>query len=262
MFLRHQPRGVILFARNIQNPSQLTELTSDLKVVLPQDAVLMVDQEGGRVARLKPPYWPALPPAGELKTSEDAFAHGQALGRMVREAGFTCTAAPVLDLRVLGASNVVGDRAIIGDAKTVGRLGGEIARGILSEGVLPIMKHLPGHGRALVDSHVELPRVADLTQEDLLAFTLNNQLPWGMTAHVVYEQYDALNPGTLSPIVIQDLIRERIGFKGVLISDDLAMGALTGSPVQRVQRALAAGCDVALYCPGDFVGNSAILEAL
>jgi beta-N-acetylhexosaminidase len=262
LFREYQPRGVILFTRNIKDKPQLFDLTADLKETLPQDAVLMVDQEGGRVARLKPPHWPALPPAGSLRTAEEAFAHGRALGAMVREAGFNCTAAPVLDIRVPGASDVVGDRAITGDAATVARLGGEIARGIMAEGVLPVMKHLPGHGRALVDSHIALPRVKELTEDDLLPFIANNSLPWAMTAHVVYEQYDPVNPGTLSSIIIRDLIRGRIGFKGILVSDDLAMGALSGTPAERATRALAAGCDIALYCPGDFEGNRVVLETL
>jgi len=262
LFREHQPRGVILFARNIKDKPQLSDLTAELKETLPPGAVLMVDQEGGRVARLKPPHWPALPAAGSLCTAEDAFAHGRALGAMVREAGFTCTAAPVLDIRIPGASDVVGDRAITGDAATVARLGGEIARGIIAEGVIPVMKHLPGHGRALVDSHISLPRVPALTEDDLAPFIANRNLPWAMTAHVVYEQYDPVNPGTLSPIIIQNLIRERIGFKGILVSDDLAMGALSGAPAERATRALAAGCDIALYCPGDFEGNRAVLEAL
>ncbi len=222
----------------------------------------MVDQEGGRVARLKPPHWPALPAAGTLRTAAAAYAHGRALGVLVKAAGFSCTAAPVLDLRVPGASGVIGDRAITGDAATVARLGGEIARGILAEGVLPVMKHLPGHGRALVDSHLALPRVPELTGDDLLPFIANRDLPWAMTAHVVYEQYDSINPATCSKIIIQNLIRDRIGFRGVLVSDDLAMGALSGTPAERARRALAAGCDVALYCPGDFAGNRAVLEAL
>lgn len=262
LLLAHAPRGVILFARNIQDKEQLTDLIADLKKSLPIDAVIMVDQEGGRVARLKPPGWPALPAAASLRTPDEAFAHGQALGRMVREVGFTCTAAPVLDICIPGASDVVGDRAIAGDAAMVARLGGEIARGILAEGVLPVMKHLPGHGRALVDSHIALPRVPVLIDDDLLPFKANNTLPWAMTAHVVYEQYDAVNPATCSPAIIKNLIREQIGFKGVLVSDDLAMGALTGTPQARVERALAAGCDVALYCPGDYAANRAILESL
>ncbi len=262
LFLRYPPRGVILFARNIDNREQLIDLNASLKNALPPGAVLMVDQEGGRVARLRPPHWPALPPAGALRTAEEAYGHGRALGAMVREAGFTCTAAPVLDIRVPGASDVVGDRAITGDAAIVAKLGGEIARGIIAEGVLPVMKHLPGHGRALVDSHVALPRVRELIEDDLLPFIANKDLPWAMTAHVVYEQYDHLNPGTLSEIIIRDIIRGRIGFKGILVSDDLAMGALSGAPAERATRALAAGCDIALYCPGDYDGNCAVLEAL
>ncbi len=262
LFRDHAPRGVILFARNIIDTKQLTDLTTDLRAHLPPGAVLMVDQEGGRVARLKPPHWPALPAAGTLRTAAAAYAHGRALGVMVKAAGFSCTAAPVLDLRVPGASDVIGDRAITGDAATVARLGGEIARGILAEGVLPVMKHLPGHGRALVDSHLALPRVPELTGDDLLPFIANCDLPWAMTAHVVYEQYDSINPATCSKIIIQNLIRDRIGFRGVLVSDDLAMGALSGTPAERARRALAAGCDVALYCPGDFAGNRAVLEAL
>lgn len=262
LFRDHAPRGVILFARNVRDKPQLADLTAEIKETLPVGAILMVDQEGGRVARLRPPHWPALPAAGTLRSEAEAFAHGRALGAMVREAGFNCTAAPVLDIRVPGASDVIGDRAITGDAQTVGRLGGEIALGIMAEQVLPVMKHLPGHGRALVDSHVSLPRVPELTEDDLAPFIANQDLPWGMTAHVVYEQYDAENPGTLSEIVIQRLIRGRIGFKGVLVSDDLHMGAIGGDPVLSAKRALSAGCDIALYCPGDFAGNRAVLEAL
>ncbi|MBB5371815.1 beta-N-acetylhexosaminidase [Acidocella aromatica] len=263
LFLAHRPRGVILFGRNIVDPAQLATLMAQLREALPPGAVLMVDQEGGRVARLKPPHWPALPPAGSLRTAEEAFAHGRALGVMVREAGFTMTAAPVLDLRVPGASDVVGDRAITGDPETVAALGGEIARGIMAEGITPVMKHIPGHGRALVDSHVSLPRVPELTNDDLLPFIRNKHLPWAMTAHVVYESIDPARPGTLSPIVIREIIRGKIGFTGTLVSDDLAMGALSGAtPAERALAALAAGCDIALYCPGDMEGNRAVLEAL
>ena len=262
LFRRHDPQGVILFARNINDRPQLANLMVELRSVLRPGAVLMIDQEGGRVARLKPPHWPALPAAGSLRTAEEAYDHGRVLGAMVREAGFTCTAAPVLDIRVPGASDVVGDRAVSGDAATVARLGAEIARGIMAEDVLPVMKHLPGHGRALVDSHIALPRVPELTDNDLLPFIANKDLPWAMTAHVVYEQYDSANPGTLSEVIIRDLIRRRIGFQGILVSDDLAMGALSGTPAARATQALKAGCDIVLYCPGDYEGNCAILEAL
>lgn len=259
----HAPRGVILFGRNIQDKAQLAELTAELRAALPGAAVLMVDQEGGRVARLRPPHWPALGAAGDLKTEEEAYAHGRALGAMVRAAGFDVAAAPVLDLRYPGASDVIGDRAISGGPEVVAALGGRIAEGILAEGVIPVMKHLPGHGRALVDSHFALPRVAagDLSA-DFLPFARNKTLPWAMTAHVIYEQYDPGFPATVSVKVIKDIIRGEIGFKGTLISDDLAMQALSGAPDERALAALAAGCDIALYCPGDMAGNVAVLEAV
>ncbi len=262
MLRQHAPRGVILFARNIQNPSQLTELIATIRVALPPGGVLMVDQEGGRVARLKPPHWPALPAAATLRTAEDAYAHGRALGAMVRAAGFDVAAAPVLDLAYDFADAVIGDRAISSDPHTVGRLGGEIARGIIEEGVLPVMKHIPGHGRATADSHASLPRIAEADLEaDFYPFVVNNALPWAMTAHIVYEQIDDL-PATISPKVIQTVIRRKIGFSGTLVSDDLAMAALTGTPGERAAAALAAGCDIALYCPGDMAGNFSVLDAV
>jgi beta-N-acetylhexosaminidase len=258
----HAPRGVILFSRNIESPSQLFDLNADIKSLLPAEAILMVDQEGGRVARLRPPHWPALPAAGTLQTPDRAYAHGRALGAMVKAAGFTMTAAPVLDLSVEGANGIIGDRAINGGPAQVALLGGEIARGIMDERILPVMKHIPGHGRALLDSHLALPRVAVNDDEDHLPFIRNHNLPWAMTAHIVYEQWDRENPATLSSIVIEQVIRGRIGFTGQLMSDDLAMHALSGTPRERASAALAAGCDVALYCPGDFEGNRQILEAL
>lgn len=263
MLRAHPPRGIILFSRNIENPKQLTELIKNLRAALPSGAVLMVDQEGGRVARLKPPHWPALPAAATLKTPAEAFAHGRALGAMVRDAGFDIAAAPVLDLRYEFADAVIGDRALSSDPQTVASLGGEIARGIIAEGVIPVMKHLPGHGRATADSHLALPRIAEADLEaDFYPFIANNALPWAMTAHIVYEQLDAERPATISPRIIRDVIRRKIGFAGTLISDDLAMAALTGTPAERAGAALAAGCDIALYCPGDLAGNLSILEAL
>jgi len=262
MLRQHAPRGIILFSRNIENPSQLSELIEKLRAALPDGGVLMVDQEGGRVARLKPPHWPALPAAATLKTAEDAYAHGRALGAMVRAAGFDIAAAPVLDLPYDFADAVIGDRAISSDPQTVARLGGEIARGIIAEGVIPVMKHIPGHGRATADSHLALPRIAEADLDaDFYPFIANNALPWAMTAHIVYEQIDE-RPATISPKVIQTVIRRKIGFSGTLISDDLAMDALTGTPGERAVAALAAGCDIALYCPGDMAGNLSVLEAV
>ncbi len=262
MLCRHAPRGVILFSRNIQNPTQLAELIGKIRANLPAGGLLMVDQEGGRVARLRPPHWPALPAAATLQTPEDAYAHGRALGAMVRQAGFDVAAAPVLDLRYQFADAVIGDRAISGDPRIVARLGGEIARGIIAEGVLPVMKHIPGHGRATADSHLSLPRIAEADLDaDFYPFIANNTLPWAMTAHIVYERIDDF-PATISPKVIRDVIRNRIGFTGTLISDDLAMAALSGTPGERAAAALAAGCDIALYCPGDMAGNLDVLEAV
>jgi beta-N-acetylhexosaminidase len=260
---RHHPRGIILFSRNVKDPEQLVELTADLRSELSPGAVLMVDQEGGRVARLRAPHWPDLSAAATLKTPEAALAHGKALGAMVRDAGFNVIAAPVLDLSYPGASSVIGDRAISCDPDVVGRLGGKIAEGIMAEGVTPVLKHLPGHGRALVDSHFLLPRVSESDlSADFQPFIANNTLPWAMTAHIVYEAYDRDLPATLSRKVIERVIRGEIGFKGILMSDDLAMEALSGSPAERAVAALAAGCDLALYCPGDMAGNRAVLEAV
>lgn len=260
---RYRPRGVILFSRNIKDKPQLADLVASIRTELPE-GVLMVDQEGGRVARLKAPHWPELPPAASLKTVEAALAHGQALGAMAREAGFDVVAAPVLDLAYPGASSVIGDRAISRDPQITARLGGKIAEGILSQGITPVMKHLPGHGRAMVDSHVGLPRVdaspAEL-EADFYPFRANNHLPWAMTAHILYTALDPELPATLSPAIIGRIIRGSIGFKGVLVSDDLAMAALRGMPGERAAAALAAGCDIALYCQGDMPGNIAVLEA-
>lgn len=264
LFTKFPPTGIILFGRNIAEPGQLASLMAALRGVLPADAIFMVDQEGGRVARLRAPHWPDLPPAASLADNNAAFAHGLALGRMVAAAGFNMAAAPVLDLHQPGASDVIGDRALSAAPEIVAALGGHIAAGIMQAGVMPVMKHIPGHGRALVDSHLSLPRIpagVDLTA-DFHPFQANNTLPWAMTAHILYEAYDTLNPATLSARVIAEVIRGIIGFTGRLMSDDLAMGALSGTPATRAQAALAAGCDVALYCPGDMAGNSEILMAL
>ena len=265
MLCEHRPKGVILFGRNVQNMLQLSELTASLWGVLPPDSVIMVDQEGGRVARLRAPDWPDLPAAATLRSRQAAFAQGKALAEMARDAGFNVIAAPVLDLAYPGASSVIGDRALSDDPETVARLGGAIAEGILAAGITPIMKHLPGHGRAQVDSHFALPRVEASEAQlaaDFYPFIANNTLPWAMTAHIVYPALDPDYPATLSHKIINRIIRGVIGFKGVLVSDDLAMEALTGSPAARALRALQAGCDLALYCPGDMAGNLAVLQAV
>jgi len=266
------PTGVILFGRNIVSPPQLAALIADLRSALPPQAVLMIDQEGGRVARMRGPHWPELPPAATLGTlyatdpeaaRNAARAHGAALGAMAREAGFDIVTAPVLDVPSEGASAVIGDRAISADPVAVGVLGADIAWGLLFQGIQPVMKHLPGHGRATLDSHHALPHVdATNLDADFAPFAANRALPWGMTAHIVYDHLDPANPATFSPTIIETIIRTRIGFRGILISDDLAMNALTGPAASRAVRALAAGCDIALFCPGDLAANRAVLEAI
>ncbi len=265
------PAGAILFARNIKNQSQLADLVVDLRGHLATEAVLMVDQEGGRVARLRAPHWPELPTAATLgalfatdpyAARKAARAHGAALGVLAREAGFDVVTAPVLDVPIEGADAVIGDRAISADPVAVGALGADIAWGLLFQGIQPVMKHMPGHGRATVDSHAGLPRIAATQLDaDLAPFVANRDLPWGMTAHIVYEHWDAESPATFSRRVIAEVIRDKIGFCGILVSDDLAMGALDGPPETRAVRALVAGCDIALYCPGDLEANRAVLAA-
>jgi beta-N-acetylhexosaminidase len=269
LFRNEPPAGVILFGRNVADPRQLAGLVAALRHVLPPNALLMVDQEGGRVARLRPPHWRAHPPAAEIGRLfaanpraglRAAWLTGALIGLDCAAAGFDVTAAPVLDLGLPGASNVVGDRAYAADPAVVARLARALAAGLLAAGVQPVGKHAPGHGRALVDSHLALPRVhaADL-RPDLSPFARNTALPWLMTAHIVYAQWDPKLPGTVSPAVIRGIIRARLGFGGVVVSDDLAMRALSGTPAERAIAALAAGCDIALYCAGDLDPTAALL---
>lgn len=267
-----RPAGVILFGRNIVDPVQLRSLVAALRGVLPREAVLMVDQEGGRVARLRPPHWGAHPAAGAIgavfardaaRGLRAAWLSGALIGAQCREAGFDVACAPVLDLRLPGASEVVGDRGFGAEAGDVARLGRAFAAGVRDGGVQPVGKHAPGHGRAAVDSHLELPvvRANDLAA-DLAPFAGNADLGWMMTAHILYPALDPDLPATLSARVIGEVIRGRIGFAGVLVSDDLAMKALRGAPGALAAAAVAAGCDLALYCPGDIDGNRDVLDAV
>jgi len=270
----HRPAGVILFGRNITEPLQLHELVGSLRAALPPGAVLMLDQEGGRVARLRPPHWRAHPPAaaiGDLHARNPeaglraAWLTGALIGLQCRRAGFDITCAPVADLRHAGGHDVIGDRAFGAEPAVVAALAGIFAAGLLAAGVQPVVKHAPGHGRALVDSHASLPFVgapAEALAQDLEPFRLLSHLPWMMTAHVCYAAWDRDRPATLSRIVVNQVIRAAIGFPGLLVSDDLAMGALSGTPASRALAALGAGLDVALYCAGDAAGNAAVLEAL
>ena len=220
----------------------------------------MIDQEGGRVARLRPPYWRAHPPVARLRSLRLAWLTGALIGLDCVAAGFDVVTAPVLDLRIPGAHSVIGDRALAEEPPAVARLGRAVAAGLLAAGVQPVAKHAPGHGRARVDSHVALPRVeANDLEADVLPFALNTDLPWAMSAHIVYPAWDSALPATLSPTVIATIIRGRIGFEGVLVTDDLAMKALVGAPAELARQALAAGCDVALYCSGEFAPTADLL---
>ncbi len=274
-FLRRwQPWGLILFRRNVADRKQLAALTRAFRDAVGRpDAPVLVDQEGGRVQRLAPPHWPAYPAAStfsrDIAAPKDqaraAFLTGRLIAYDLREVGITIDCAPVLDVPAPGSHAVIGDRAYAEDPTAVARLGRAMAEGLLAGGVLPIIKHLPGHGRARADSHLELPRVeaslAELEARDFASFRANADLPIAMTAHVVFEALDASRPGTLSPIVVGETIRQRIGFQGLLVSDDLSMKALTGPFVERAQRMFAAGVDIALHCNGDLEEAGQVAEA-
>jgi beta-N-acetylhexosaminidase len=260
-YAKLNPLGFILFARNCESPEQVGALVASLKELLQRDDVLiLIDQEGGRVARLKPPHWRKSPPAGVFaEVGADSIAEGKKLvyanarliARELYDLGINVNCVPLADVPVPGAHNIIGDRAFGEDPHQVSVLAEAMARGMMDGGVLPVLKHIPGHGRALVDSHKSLPVVEATLKEmrasDFIPFEALNSLPLGMTAHVLYTAIDAKQPATLSPKVIK-LIREEIGFDGLLLSDDLSMKALKGSLAELTRRTLAAGCDVALYC--------------
>jgi len=265
-----RPLGVILFARNIDTPAQLAALIGDVRAVLGPDAAIMVDQEGGRVARLRPPHWRAHPPArqiGALHARDPdaglraAWLTGALIGAQCAAAGFTIVAAPVLDVGDPDGHDVIGDRAFSADPRAVAALGGAMARGLLAAGVQPVGKHAPGHGRARADSHLALPVLDDVSDADLVPFRANAWLPWLMTAHIRYTAMDMLHPATQSAAIIGGVIRAT-GFRGVLTTDDLAMQALDGTPGARAAAARAAGCDVALHCSGVLDETRSVLDAI
>jgi beta-N-acetylhexosaminidase len=269
LFRHHKPLGAILFRRNVESPAQVGALTAALREELGADAPMLVDQEGGRVARLRPPHWPAYQPAATFERGAAAAAEASAalLGADCAAVGLDVVCAPCLDLRLPGAHGVIGDRAFSADPAEVSRLGAAWVRGLQSAGCIPVIKHIPGHGRALVDSHESLPRVeaseaelaADIAPFRDLADCGDPASLWAMTAHVVYAAWDAARPATLSPVVIGRIIRGAIGFDGLLLSDDLAMGAMGGLSDDLGGDAIAAGCDVVLHCTGVLAETAAIL---
>ncbi|MEX0815546.1 MAG: beta-N-acetylhexosaminidase [Dongiaceae bacterium] len=261
-FRAADPLGFILFKRNCAAPEQVRRLVGELRDAVGRaDAPVLIDQEGGRVTRLGPPHWRTAPPAARfgLLAARDRDAaieatrvNARLLAADLADLGITVDCAPVLDLRLPGAHDAIGDRAFHSDPEVVALLGRAMAEGLLAGGVIPVVKHMPGHGRAMVDSHAALPRVAtsrsELEHTDFRPFRALNDLPWGMTAHVVFEAIDPARPTSTSPIVIGEVIRGHIGFDGLLVSDDVSMQALEGSLADRTRAALAAGCDVALHC--------------
>ncbi len=270
-----QPAGYILFRRNIADRQQLRALTDDLRALHGRDDLLiMIDQEGGRVARMQAPVWPSFPPAGLFDHLYDvapssaiaaARANAHAIALTLAEAGITVDALPLLDVRQEGASDIMGDRTFGAEPMRVAALGRAVIEGLAKGGVVGIVKHMPGHGRALVDSHLDLPVVTadeEALLTDLAPFQTLSNAPIGMTAHVVYPAWDPDLPASLSATVIDTIIRGKIGFDGLLMSDDLDMKALSGSIPELAAAAVAAGCDLALNCWGrmdDMVGIADLL---
>ncbi len=262
LFGAANPFGLILFSRNIDNPTQVKALTDEFRACVGRmDAPVFIDQEGGRVARMRHPHWEEFPAAaalGELYQIDPVrgIAAGKLLGRMLAaqllQVGITVDCTPVLDIPVADANGVIGDRAFAKDPRIVTALGRAVCDGLRVGGVLPVMKHIPGHGRAMVDSHEELPTVGAapdlLADTDFVPFEKLADIPLAMTAHIVYSEIDPAHCATMSTKVIEGVIRQQLGFEGLLISDDVCMNALQGSLPQRTRRVLDAGCDVALVC--------------
>jgi beta-N-acetylhexosaminidase len=270
------PWGFILFKRNCDSPAQVRQLVGELRSAARRpDAPILIDQEGGRVQRLQPPHWPARAPAGHIGIlaerdlaagCEAAFLQARLIAHDLSELGITINCAPVLDLALPERTVAIGDRAFSPEPAIVAALGQRTIEAYLAGGVLPVIKHLPGHGRAGVDSHVALPVVE--TARSVLADSdwvplraCASTAPFAITAHVLYPALDRERPGTLSPTIIEQVIRGEIGFGGALLSDDLSMGALGGSLGERAARAREAGCDIAVHCNGRQDEMIAVLDA-
>jgi len=276
LFRELDPFGFILFARNCDTPDQLKKLTDQMRECVGRaDVAIFIDQEGGRVCRLNPRHW-RRPPTGRAlydlykKDPETGLAASRINARLIAEdlrlSGISVDCYPLLDLDFPGADPVIGDRCFGGELDSVIKLAEAACEGLFAGGVLPVIKHIPGHGRATLDSHKALPFVdtaVDILEEtDFRPFRALNHMPLAMTAHIVYGAIDDKAPATLSEKVIRHVIRDRIGFKGALISDDISMKALTGTAPENAGRALRAGCDLVLHCNGSLAERRAVLEAL
>lgn len=263
-FREADPWGLILFRRNVVDPDQVRRLTADFRAVVGRpDAPVLVDQEGGRVQRLGPPLWPKYPPARAFSriAANDPFV-GREMARLgarlmaadLNAVGITVDCAPVLDVPVAGAHDVIGDRAFSQDPREVANLGRAVAEGLIAGGVLPVIKHVPGHGRAGADSHLDLPVVdaslESLSASDFLPFRTLTDMPLAMTAHVVYTAVDRRGPATTSRKVMQGIVRGHLAYDGLMMTDDLSMKALAGTLAERARASYTAGCDVVLHCNG------------
>jgi beta-N-acetylhexosaminidase len=264
-FAEQRPCGLILFARNCVSIAQLRALTADFRDAVESDEVLvLIDQEGGRVQRLRPPQWRQMPPArvyGDLYLYDPegaraaAFAGARLIAAELREAGINVNCTPVLDVPEAGSHDIIGDRAFGFDPDIVSDLGRAVVEGTLAGGVLPVIKHVPGHGRARADSHLALPQI-DASPEELLAVDFRPFMglchaPLAMTAHVLLTAFDDERPASVSPIIMGKVIRELIGLTGLVMSDDIGMAALAGPFASRAAAVIDAGCDVALHCSGE-----------
>lgn len=265
-FIREQrPWGFILFKRNVATPAQVAALVAELRAVAnAPDAPVLIDQEGGRVQRLAPPHWPVYPPGAVFATLYDTdSASGLTVARLsarliaadLADLGITVDCLPLADVPVPGADAVIGNRAYGTEPGKVAAIARAVTEGLEQGGVLPVLKHIPGHGRATADTHFKLPTVdaprSELERTDLAAFKPLSDLPMAMTAHVVFSAFDPAHPATTSATMIADVIRGAIGFQGLLMSDDVSMNALSGTIAERTRAIFAAGCDVALHCNGN-----------
>lgn len=275
LFRDAEPAGYILFKRNIENRTQLRALTDSIRALSGRDDVpILIDQEGGRVARMRAPEWPEFPAGGAfdalydlapITAIEAARNNAEAIALTLAEVGINVDCLPVLDVRVSDTHSAIGDRALGSDPLRVAALGKAILDGLAAGGVVGVVKHMPGQGRSVVDTHHDLPHVSaseDDLEQDLAPFRAMNNAAMGMTGHVVYDIWDSHNCATMSPFVIQHVIREKIGFNGLLMSDDLDMNALTGNVATRAANCVEAGLDLALNCWGRFDEMVAIAEIL
>ena len=257
---KYKPIGVILFKRNILNKMQVISLIKEIKTILGSRVLIMVDQEGGKVSRLSKKFWPVFPPAnyfGKMALKDlniakkETFKNYFFIGKELKKMGINYNCAPVLDLFLKNSSKVIGSRSFSRDPKIVSALGLEACKGLIRAKVKPVVKHIPGHGRSKDDSHQKLPEIgSDISklEEDFYPFKKLQNIDSAMTAHIRYKKFDDKNSATHSKFIIEEIIRKKIGFKGILFSDDLCMKALKGPYFLRAKKAIDAGCDIVLHC--------------